>query len=214
METSTHHNGQSQEGGELKEELKNKARQAVDEAKSAVDTGKDKLVDGAAGVARALHHASEGLRGDEQSEIAGYTQGVAEKIEQLAEALKNRDLSAIANDVKRLAHRQPALFLGGAFTAGIVAARFLKSSGGGSTNLPALGQGSAASRSPSSLSRSDEMTQSSMADDFGPAPGGYGPAGSPAAAMGGSGTFGSEGTGGDAEGRSDLARQSPFDREE
>jgi hypothetical protein len=36
----------------------------------------------------------------------------------------------MASDVKRFAQRQPALFLGGAFTAGLMAARFLKSSAG------------------------------------------------------------------------------------
>jgi hypothetical protein len=128
-------NGQGQ-SGELKEGLKSEARElagsAQAAARSAAESGKEKLVQSAEGVAQALEHASERLRDDDQSEIAAYTQTIAQKIEQVADALKSRDLPSLAQDVRQLAQRQPALFLGGAFTAGIIAARFLKSSAGGS----------------------------------------------------------------------------------
>ena len=45
--------------------------------------------------------------------------------------LRNQDVGAIIDDVERMAREQPVMFLGGAFMLGLVAARFLKSSGQG-----------------------------------------------------------------------------------
>ena len=111
----------------LGESLQSKGRDALEGARAAAERGKDKIADEAQGVAQALHQASEGLRSDEHEELARYTQGVADRIEQLSGLLKGRDLAAMARDVTRFAQRQPALFLGGAFTAGLIAGRFFKS---------------------------------------------------------------------------------------
>jgi hypothetical protein len=43
--------------------------------------------------------------------------------------LQERDIDQIAFEVQDMARRQPAMFLGGAFLLGFMAARFLKSSG-------------------------------------------------------------------------------------
>jgi hypothetical protein len=118
----------SSQASELKEELGQKAHQAAEQARSVAEQGKQKLTEGAEGVTAALRHASEGLRSDEQEELARYTSVVADKLEQLTGMLKSRDLDAMLSDVTRFAKRQPALFLGGAFTTGLVAARFFKSS--------------------------------------------------------------------------------------
>jgi hypothetical protein len=130
-------NNASQTADDVKRQLKDKAHQVAGQAQSAVESGKARFAERAHGVAEALHHASDGLRAEDQEEVARYTQNVAEKIEQLSGFLRDRDLASLAGDVKRFAQRQPALFLGGAFTAGLVAARFIKSSasqakGGGS----------------------------------------------------------------------------------
>ena len=45
-----------------------------------------------------------------------------------SERLKNKDVTELLNDAQRLARRQPALFVGGAFALGLLGARFLKSS--------------------------------------------------------------------------------------
>lgn len=184
-------------------------QKAAEQARSVADSGKARLAAGAAGVADALRHASDGLRSDEQEELARYTRSVADKIEQVADTLKNRDLASMVSEVTRFAKRQPALFLGGAFTAGLIAARFLKSSGngngsgsvgaasaggpssGGSSDVPGGASGMGEGRDDASLF--DHVTAPS---GFGPAPGGYGPASAPAGAHGGAGTFGAEGAGG------------------
>ena len=121
-------NNGSQTADDVKRQLKDKAHEVAEQAQSAVESGKARFAERAHGVAEALHHASDGLRAEDQEEVARYTQNVAEKIEQLSGFLRDRDLASLAGDVKRFAQRQPALFLGGAFTAGLVAARFIKSS--------------------------------------------------------------------------------------
>lgn len=120
-------------GENVKRQIKDKAHEVAEQAQSAVEGGKARFAERAHGVAEALHHASDGLRAEDQEEVARYTEKVAEKIEQLSGFLRERDLASMASDVKRFAQRQPALFLGGAFTAGLLAARFIKSSAGEGT---------------------------------------------------------------------------------
>jgi hypothetical protein len=180
----------------LKEELGHQAHQAADQARSVAERGKQKLAEGAAGVTSALRHASDGLRSDEQEELARYTGVVADKLEQLTEMLKNRDVQSLVSEVGRFAKQQPALFLGGAFTTGLLAARFLKSSSPSASTQHRRGE---SAPSPSTgISPDEESFQEDATTPagFGPAPGGYGPASSPAGAHGGAGIFGAEGAGG------------------
>ncbi len=190
------------DGGELKEELSQKAHQAAEQARSVAERGKQKLAESAEGVTTALRHASEGLRSDEQTELARYTGVVADKLERLTSTLKTRDVQSLLSEVTRFAKRQPALFLGGAFTTGLIAARFLKSSAAESNGSASQ---SAFDRAPvgggtSSAGLGDPQSESSSREDlaagFGPAPGGYGPASAPAGAHGGDGIFGADGAGG------------------
>jgi hypothetical protein len=53
---------------------------------------------------------------------------MARQADQMADYLRRADADVLRQDVERLARRQPALVLGGAFVAGLIGARFLKSS--------------------------------------------------------------------------------------
>jgi hypothetical protein len=128
--TNANFTSASRTGEDVKRQIKDKAHEVAEQAQSAVEGGKARIAERAQGVAEALHHASDGLRAEDREEVARYTEKVAEKIEQFSGFLRDRDLVAMASDVKRFAQRQPALFLGGAFTAGLMAARFIKSSAG------------------------------------------------------------------------------------
>lgn len=188
---------------DLTDRVKQKSRDALS---GAAERGKDKLAGRAEGVAHALHHASESLQSEE---LSRYTDRIANKLEQLAGSLKSRDLASLTNEVTRFARLQPALFLGGAFTAGLLAARFLKSSAGEARAFRPSGQSQSAFDHARSdgiiqdrLTMSDERDSESLEQEvtspsgFGPVPGGYGPASAPGGAHGGSGTFGAEGAGG------------------
>jgi len=79
-------------------------------------------------VAHAFRQTSEQLRDNEQTGIADYVERAAGQVEHFAGYLSRRDIRGLAQDVEQFARREPALFLGGALTLGIFAARFLKSS--------------------------------------------------------------------------------------
>jgi hypothetical protein len=49
----------------------------------------------------------------------------------LSATLRDRDVRELVQDAQQFARRQPAIFVGAAFAAGVLAARFMKSSGGG-----------------------------------------------------------------------------------
>jgi len=185
------------DGGELRDKLKEQAERATASARDVAEKGKDRLADGAQGVAQALHQASDNFRSEEHAELAGYTQSIADKLDQLAGALKGRNLATLADDVTRLARRQPALFLGGAFTAGLIAARFLKSSASQGSGARSESHGQSAyghpSAAPPPATSTDQST--ATAGGYGPAPGGYGPS-SPTGEHGGNGIFGTSGAGG------------------
>lgn len=105
---------------------------AAKKATSVIDEQKSNLTQGLTSVADSIRQIGENLRGtDEPTGItnvaAQYTNTAAQKVEQMSGYLERKDLNALLGDVKDLARTNPALFLGGAFTLGILAARFFKS---------------------------------------------------------------------------------------
>lgn len=79
-------------------------------------------------VARALHEASETLRGDERQQLGRYTEQAAQRVERMGDYLENRELDALFRDVRSMARRRPELFIGGCYFTGLLVGRFLKSS--------------------------------------------------------------------------------------
>lgn len=123
-----------QQATQIKEQVQEKAAD-LKETVSAQAT--DKLAtqkDAASGslntVAHAFRQTGDQLREGEQQGIAQYVDRAADQIEQFAGYLGGRDIRELARDAEAYARREPALFLGGAFAVGLLAARFLKSSGG------------------------------------------------------------------------------------
>lgn len=128
---------------------------ATQKATSVIDEQKTNLTEGLSSVAETIRQVGETLRGGEQpngvtNTAAQYSDQIAEKVEQLSGYFERKDFNGLVRDVKGLAQSNPALFLGGAFTLGILAARFIKSGnsnqslmvraqnliGGGSSNPP------------------------------------------------------------------------------
>jgi hypothetical protein len=104
-------------------------RDARDRAASSLGDSKGRVADQFGAVAHAFRQAGDQLRNEGQSDrIAGLTDAMARQADQAAEYLRRADGEILRRDVERLARRQPALVLGGAFVAGLIGARFLKSS--------------------------------------------------------------------------------------
>lgn len=82
------------------------------------------------GIAGAVHAAADQLQ-EQLPEAAGYIHGAAERIDHVASDLRNRNLSDIADGLRRLGQERPLALFGGAVLAGFVMTRFLKSAQSG-----------------------------------------------------------------------------------
>ena len=112
------------------------AGQAKDQASSLVGQVKDKALaaaneqkEGIAGqidqLAAAIHKSGEQFAG-QQDWIASAIERCATELGSLASALRENDLSSLLAQVKTLARRQPALFVGASLAAGFAVARLSK----------------------------------------------------------------------------------------
>lgn len=99
-----------------------------DQATAQLNTQKNKATDGLGSVAHAVRDTTQRLRQENHDTVARYVEQAADQIERFSTRLKDRDVGELVNDAQRLARRQPALFVGGAFAVGLLGARFLKSS--------------------------------------------------------------------------------------
>lgn len=105
-----------------------------DETSAKISDKKSQVAQGLSTVADNLRQADESMQNTDQetpiANIAGkYTDSLAGKIEQASEYIERKDLGEMLGDAERFARRNPAIFIGGAFTLGLLLARFLKSSG-------------------------------------------------------------------------------------
>lgn len=127
--------------GKAAKEIYNQAKDSAgkaygvvaEKATSKIDEQKTNLAQGILSVADTIRGLGDNLGGTEQPNAvadaaAKYSGTIADKVEQFSGYLEDRDLREVIRDVEEFAHRQPLLFLGGAFALGVLAARFLKSS--------------------------------------------------------------------------------------
>jgi hypothetical protein len=97
-------------------------------AAGAMDEGKGTAAQTLGTVAAALRGAAQDLQQGEVEALGTYAEGAAEQLDKVAGYLREKDLKGLTGDAETFARRHPEVFLGGAFLAGILAARFLKSS--------------------------------------------------------------------------------------
>lgn len=122
---------------EAQQQVSALSQQAKAEAKSSLQTQKEMAAQELHGVAHALRQTSSNLREQDQTMFAQYSNQVADRVERVSTYLEEHDLDELMGEAENFAHRQPELFIGGAFTLGLLAARFLKSSSTKATdNLP------------------------------------------------------------------------------
>lgn len=99
-------------------------QKAGEQVRSSLDKGRTRAVDTLQEVARTLKQANEGGGDNPTGEYMGKA---GDQVERFASFLQNTDPKQMMTQTEAFARRQPALFLGGAFALGVIAARFLKS---------------------------------------------------------------------------------------
>lgn len=129
--------------GSVKDSAGTVANQAIGQAKekagSVLGEQKANLASGITSVADSIRQVGENLSGsNENNQVAAlagkYGETLAGQVEKLSSYIDEKNFKELMRDVEQFARRQPLLFVGGAFTLGIMAARFLKSSGRGQTS--------------------------------------------------------------------------------
>ena len=98
-------------------------------ATSQLSSQKDRAMDSLGSLARAMRQSTQSFRDIQQDTVADYVERAGHQIEQLSVRLRERDARELLHDAQRFARRRPMVFIGSAFVLGVVAARFLKSSG-------------------------------------------------------------------------------------
>lgn len=121
-----------------------------EQAASQLNTQKNKATDGLGSIAQAVRGSTDRLRQEHHETVARYVEQAADQIERVSSRLKEKDVGELMNDAQRLARRQPALFVGGAFAVGLLGARFLKSSAQNDDQRPEQWSGA--------VGRSDDTT--------------------------------------------------------
>ena len=106
---------------------------ATEKATTVIEEKKGDLASGLTTVADTIRQVGSTLRKtDEQTGItdtaAQYGDSLAQQIEKISQYFERNDVRVMVRDVETFARRNPAVFIGGAFAVGLLAARFLKSS--------------------------------------------------------------------------------------
>lgn len=114
---------------DAKRETSRVASQAGDYVSGLVTRQKDQAADRLGGVAGALRDVANRLQEQDQATGFGpYATRAADQVDRLSRYLRDRDLNTFFRDTETFARRHPDVFLGGTFLAGLLLARFLKSS--------------------------------------------------------------------------------------
>ena len=109
------------------------ANLAQERAKEVARSQKTQAAEELGTVASAFRETGQHLRGQDQgtmaNTVAQYTDRLADQVDRFAQQLRHKDINELMSEVENMARQQPVIFLGGAFAAGLLLARFLKSSG-------------------------------------------------------------------------------------
>jgi hypothetical protein len=103
------------------------AHVAQDAARSRADEARVETARVLETVANSLRESGDRLRGEHQG-AGNYVGRAADQVSRLADYVQRTDVDQMVNRVERFARERPELFIGGAFLAGVLAARFLKAS--------------------------------------------------------------------------------------
>jgi len=98
-------------------------------ATAQLDSQKGRATDSISSIAHAVRSTTSQLRGEQHDVLAQYVETVADQLERFSNNVRGKDVNELLDDARGFARRQPALFVAGSFAVGLLAARFLKSSG-------------------------------------------------------------------------------------
>jgi hypothetical protein len=120
--------------------------QATQQAQEQTRAQKDKASTGLRSLSDELHGLAEG-RGTQNSMLSDFAKQAADKAQDLAGWLENREPGELLDEVRQLARRKPGTFLVGSLAAGLVAGRLTRGAVDASRDTDENGAGSQQYRS-------------------------------------------------------------------
>jgi len=111
----------------VKTAVSDTASRAKEEAERMALEKKGMAADRIGTYSSAIHDSARSLE-EKDPNIAWLTHRTADKINQVAEYLRTRDLSGLRQDAEGIARRHPGVFFGGMFLAGLVLGNVVKAS--------------------------------------------------------------------------------------
>lgn len=119
----------AQTSPDLVHDAKDVAGKVVDQAKDfvgeQVNDKQEMAAEQISQVANALHRSSSEL---DDTFVGPYVKKAADALERVSDSVRNASLGDLVERTENFARKDPLLFIGGAFTLGLLAARFIKSS--------------------------------------------------------------------------------------
>lgn len=97
-------------------------------AREKAETGQHRLADGADAVSDAIDAAASNLDDHDREGLARYARELSSNLANAAGQLEDRSVDELANDAKRLARKNPGLFMLGSIAVGFGLSRFFKAS--------------------------------------------------------------------------------------
>lgn len=88
------------------------------------------------GVAGSIDAAAQHLSQEDMTRLSGYVHDMAESLSGFSRDLREKSGDEMLRDIKQLAHRNPALFLGGSVAIGFGLSRFARSTRARERHMP------------------------------------------------------------------------------
>jgi len=123
------------QAGNLKEQAKDVASDAGEKLRASVSEQKAAGADYVGNVANIIRRTAYEFDSD-IPQAGHYIRKAAAQLENVSDAMRNRDMSEIVGNVQNFARKQPTAFFGAAVLLGFAAVRFLKSGSSG-VSIPA-----------------------------------------------------------------------------
>ncbi|MEX1198545.1 MAG: hypothetical protein WEB57_11885 [Pseudohongiellaceae bacterium] len=112
----------------VEEDARNARREAGAEAREKAEAGQHRVADEADAVSDAIDAAASSLDDHDREGLARYAREMSSNLANAAGQIEDRTVDELANDAKRLARNNPAMFMLGSIAVGFGLSRFFKAS--------------------------------------------------------------------------------------
>lgn len=112
----------------LAEDVRDAKHEAGAKAREKAEAGQHRVAEGADALSDAIDAAASNLDDNDRQGLARYARELSSNLSSAAGQLEGRSVDQLANDAKRLARNNPAMFMLGSVAVGFGLSRFFKAS--------------------------------------------------------------------------------------